>query len=453
MPSEQAAEPNGPEERRSLFNRLTAFETTLILGGVALFLFLLLEMQPFLNPPLIGGAMAIMLWPLRKHRAVRALLISGAFLLALWLLDSLAGVLIPFAVVYLLAFLFDPLVSFFKARYNTPRWLSSVLITVLVVGLIVLFFLLLVPNIINQLETLGTRLLASIDLLRDWVAETTLLDTLEDTGLINREQIMHQLNVVAQNQVAVITDSLPDVFQNLVQSLGSVLGALTTVLMTPVILFYILKDYPFIEERLVELFPTFGGRRDYLVEAGSLVGNYLRGLLIISTIAAFNVSVAFILLDVPFGLLLGITAGVLNLIPNLGALIANIIAVLVAFIFGDPWYIDAVTVTVVLVSQGLLEGSILTPNILSHQVGLHPVLILLALFVFGYFMGIFGFLIAVPVTALIMMVYKAYRDEWSMDISHYTTTTPPSQIKGWPITERDDEGDDASQPTPEEIDP
>ena len=447
MPADQSGGPSDPEGHRSLYNRLTAFETILILGGVVLFLFLLVEMRSFLNPPLIGGTAVILLWPLRQHRVVRALLISGGFLLGLWLLDHLSSVLLPFAAVYLLAFLFNPLVSRLKQRYNVPRWISALSVTLLSLGMITLAALILVPNIVDQLQTLSSRLLSSIGFFREWLATTTLIDTLDQYNLIEREQLTQQLSNIAQSQVNAFTEGLPNTVQRILQSLGSVLGTLTTLSMTPVILFYTLKDYPVIERRLVELFPTFGGRRDYLIKAGGIVGSYLRGLCIVMAIAAFNVSFFFIILGVPFGLLLGLLAGLLNIIPNLGALITFILAALVAVIFGDPWYLDLLTVAIVLLGQGFLEQSVLTPNIMSYQVGLHPVLILLALFVFGYFMGIFGLLIAVPATALIVMVYQAYRNEWSMDLSHYTTTPEPHKMRRWPLqeTEADDASDESSR--------
>jgi predicted PurR-regulated permease PerM len=155
------------------------------------------------------------------------------------------------------------------------------------------------------------------------------------------------------------------------------------------------------------------------------VGNYLRGQLLISGIAAFNVSVLLLLLDVPFALLIGLVAGLLNLIPNLGALITMILGVMLMFIFGDPWYWDVLKVVAVLLGQGIFESSVLTPKIMSHQVGLHPVLILLSLFVFGYFMGIFGLLIAVPATAILMTIYKTYRDDMTMELLA-TQPRPPS---------------------------
>jgi predicted PurR-regulated permease PerM len=196
-----------------------------------------------------------------------------------------------------------------------------------------------------------------------------------------------------------------------------VLGVLTVLALVPVLLFYTLRDYPDIQEGLVELFPTASGRRDYLVQAGSIVGHYLRGQLTISSIAAFNVSVLLFLFDVPFWLLIGLMSGILNFIPQLGAIITMILGSLLAFVLSG--WVKAGVVLLVLLGESFLEQSVLTPNILSYQVGIHPVLILFSLLTFGTFLGVFGLLIAVPLTAILVTAYRAYRDELTLELGHY----------------------------------
>lgn len=404
--------------------RTAAFETTLVVGGLALFLVLLYDMHTpapangLLNPPLIAVAGAILLWPLRRHRTVRAILLSGGFLVLMWLFVKLRVILLPFVLVYLLAYLFDPLVSFVRRRFRMPRWLSSLLVTALVVGIVSLFVLLLVPNIFSQLEILATRLLGSLSDLRAWLLTAPFMDNLANVG-IDKEEVVAQLTTTIQDQLTELTGRIPTATQSLIRSLGSVVGIIVVLTITPVLLFYTLRDYPFIKRRLIELFPTFGGRRDYLVKASGVVGNYLRGQLTISAIAAFNVSLLLYIGGVPFALLIGLLGGLLNMIPNLGIIVTNIVGILLAVIFGDPWLVKALIVVVVLMMQSLLESTVLTPNILSYHVGLHPVLIILALFVFGSFLGIFGLIIAVPATALLQMGYRAYREELTLDLSQY----------------------------------
>ncbi|MCS4149251.1 AI-2E family transporter [Salinibacter ruber] len=399
--------------------RRVAFEAVLVAGGVVLFLVMLYEMHMpppengFLSPALVGLAGVVLLWPLRGHKAVRALLLSGGLLLLLWTLDKVSRVLVPFAAVYLLAYLLNPLVERLRERYQVPRWLPSLVVTSLVVGVFVLFILILAPNIANQAQALSDRVLGTVQTLRAWLEASTVLDALEGAGLLQKQEVIAQLQALIKEQAG----RLPSAAENLVASLGSFLGVVTLLALVPVILFYTLKDYPTVQSGLVDLFPTAGGRRDYLVEAGSIVGRYFRGQLLISIIATINVSVLLFLFDIPFWLLIGLLAGLLNLIPQIGALITMVVGALVALILGS--WVKAVIVIAVLLGESLLEQSVLTPNILSYQVGLHPLLVLFSLLVFGTLLGVFGLLIAVPMTAILMTGYRAFREELTLDLSEY----------------------------------
>ncbi len=412
--------PSDNDLSQSVFERITAFETVLIAGGVVLFLALLYQMQipsqegSFLNPPLVGLAGALLLWPLRRQKAARALLISGGVLLLLWTIDKISGILIPFVAVYLLAYLLNPIVAHLKERLRMPRWVSSLLITILAVGTFALVILILAPNVAGQIEGLSDRLIDGMEGLRSWLAATTLFDTLESTGLIEKQEALRQIQTLVQQQAR----RLPGAVEDLASSLGSVLGVVTVLALVPVLLFYTLRDYPDLQEGLVELFPTAGGKRDYLIRAGSIVGHYLRGQLAISSIAAFNVSMLLFLLDVPFWLLIGLMSGILNFIPQLGAIITMILGSLLAFVLSG--WIKAGIVLVVLLGESFLEQSVLTPNILGYQVGLHPVLILFSLLTFGTFLGVFGLLIAVPLTAILATAYRAYRDELTLELDDYS---------------------------------
>ncbi|PSQ74195.1 MAG: AI-2E family transporter [Bacteroidetes bacterium QH_9_64_21] len=423
--SDPSASTSGPPKSdpspssRSGRLRQSAFETVLIGGGMVLLLVMLYEMHTppredaFLTPPLVGLAGVVLLWPLRHHKATRALLFSGGVLLLLWTLDKVSRVLVPFGAVYLLAYLLNPLVKRLERRYQVPRWLPSLLMTGLVVGLFVLFVLILVPNIANQAQALSDRLVGTVQNLRVWLETSAILDALEGAGLVEKKQVIAEVQTLVKEQAG----RLPGAIENVLSSLGSVLTVVTLLAFVPVILFYTLKDYPTVQAALVDLFPTAGGRRDYLVEAGSIVGRYFRGQLLISVIATINVSVLLFVFDIPFWLLIGFLAGLLNLIPQIGALITMVVGALVALILGT--WTKAVIVIAVLLGESLLEQSVLTPNIIGYQVGLHPLLVLFSLLVFGTLLGLFGLLIAVPVTAIMVTCYQAYQEELTLDLSTY----------------------------------
>lgn len=393
-------------------------ETVLLVGGLVMLLVMLYEMEfprsgSFLSPPLVALAGGLLLWPVRHRSTARALLFAGGLLLVLWAMSRASNILIPFVAVYLLAYLLHPVVTRLDRRYGVPRSVSSMAVTTVVVGVFVALILIIAPTIVDEIDRLSRQSLNALEALRSWLATSPLVAELEEAGLLDRQVLIRELTDFVQQQAR----RLPSAAEEVLASLGSVIALVTILALVPVILYYTLKDYPAIRDGLIELFPTANGRRDYIVEAGGIVGNYLRGQLIISLIAAVNVTVGLALFGVPFSLLIGLLAGVLNFVPRIGAIVSMVLGGIIALVFGG--WMDALIVLIVILAQQLLEQSFLTPKILSYQMGLHPVLIVFALLAFGTFMGVFGLLIAVPATAIIVAIYRACREEFTVELNEY----------------------------------
>ncbi|PEN07914.1 AI-2E family transporter [Longimonas halophila] len=396
-------------------------EVLLLLGGLVMLLALLYTMEfpqygSFLSPPVVAVAGGLLLWPVHQNAAARALVLAGGVLLLIWAIARTSTVLIPFVAVYLLAYLLHPIVKRLDHSYRVPRWVSSLVVTVLVVGLFITAIVIIAPNIAEQVDRLSRQMLSALETLRDWLATSPVVAELEGAGVIERDTLIRELTDFVQQQ----TRRLPSAAEQVLASVGSVLGVITVLALIPVILFYTLKDYPSIRDSLVGLFPTANGRRDYIVEAGGIVGNYLRGQLIISLISGVNVAVALALFGVPFWLLIGLLVGIMNFVPRLGPIVGMVLGGCIGLLFGG--WMDAVIVLAVILAQQLLEQSVLTPKILSYQMGLHPVLIVFALLAFGTFMGIFGLLIAVPATAILVTIYRAWREELTLELNEYGQT-------------------------------
>ncbi|MEL6611601.1 MAG: AI-2E family transporter [Bacteroidota bacterium] len=406
--------------RRYALARSIVFQGVLMVGGLAAFFFLLFEIGQAVNPLLIGAVGMAILWPIRKQQAARALLVAAGLLLAFWLLRTLGGVLAPFVIVWLLAYLLDPAVQWAGRKLKMPRWAATLLLTLLVVGVLVLIGLLFVPNLIAQVETLAQRVIELLSTLPATLSDNALVRYLENNGLVDMDELEMQLSAFLPDRIAELAGRIPDAVGGISRSVGTLIEAITVIVLVPVLLFYVLKDYPKLRDTLTDQFPTYQGDRAYLFRSTEILGNYLRGQLLISAISAFNVSLFLALFRVPFAFVIGLLAGVLNMIPNLGAILTNIIAVGITLAFGSLG--DVVVVVVVLLAQGLLEQAVLTPNIMSQQVGLHPVLIILSLFVFGTLMGFLGLLLAVPTTAILLTFYRAWRE--NRDVQAEDVTTP-----------------------------
>lgn len=432
MPFSSPQHRKGPEP--AFIIGFSALEITLTVCGAMLLLGFLFLMRGMLNPPIIAGAGIILLWPVRHHRTVQAIMLAGGFLLAIWLLHKLRAILIPFGSIYLVAYLFDPLVASLRERHGISRGISSFVVTLLLLSFIGMFVLLLAPHIIGELDALGTRALHSIQELHAWLLTSSVIDELALAG-INKEEFINKTMTSIQGGINYWTNSIPAGLERLLFSVGSIFGVVTIIVVTPVILFYTLKDYRIIKSGIKYLLPTIGGKQDYLTQIGAIVGKYLRGQLTISAITAIVVSVALMLGGIPFALLIGIFAGLMNMIPSLGAIITNLVAVCIALVFGDRGIVDAIIVLTVLLGQGLLEQAILVPKILSQHVGLHPVVILLSLFIFGYFFGFFGLFIAVPLMALIIAAYDALRKDTTLDLSAFIASPTPATFNPDPFFE------------------
>ncbi len=113
---------------------------------------------------------------------------------------------------------------------------------------------------------------------------------------------------------------------------------------------------------------------------------------------------------VRYPLVLGIMTGVLDFVPYVGLITSLVVSCVVAVFSGEPLALKVIAVIVMFLSQKVLEATVLAPKIVGSHVGLHPVLLILCLFVFGYFLGFIGLLIAVPATALLIAGVK----EWEM---------------------------------------
>ncbi len=442
---ERSTQTGDPPSSKLGLGELAPLELILSASGTALLLVFLLLMRPMLYPPVIAAAGIILLWPVRKRRPIQALLLTGGFLLLLWFFNSIGTILVAFGSIYLVAYLFHPVVSYLHRHYRIARWLSALVVTSLFISIFALCILLLAPHLIGQIDTLGQRTLGSLHDLHDWLLTTTFIDELEFAG-IDKGEIIQQITGSVRQFVVQRIDSIPDTLEQLLTSMSSVVSVLTGIVIAPAVLFYSLKDFQLLKEGIKNFLPTIHGNHLYLSRISIIVGRYIRGQLTISAITVVVVSAGLLMADIPFALLIGIAAGLLNMIPNLGAILTNLLGISIAIIFGERGFVDVIFVVAVLFGQSLFEQMILIPKILSHHVGLHPILILFSLFVFGHFFGVVGLFVAVPATALLSASYNTLRREHSIDLSYFlsypsdqtqrtSTTANPNSAGGVTLSE------------------
>ena len=328
-----------------------------------------------------------------------------AFGLALlWLLYVLSPILAPFLLAAILAYICNPLVERGVA-WRVPR-LAAVLIVI--AGLILAcvgLLLVIVPLLQDEIILMIGRLPDAVDAIN-----TQLIPWL-------REHFGIRLRLDAASLRKLINDnlaSLQGVGMHLLTSLrlgGAVLiGVVTTLLLTPVVLFYLLMDWNKLIARVDAAIPRDWHRkvRALLADVDAVLSEFLRGQLLVMLALAAYYSIALSIAGLPSALPVGILTGLLIFIPYIGFGLGFILALIVAAL----QFQGLSPVVAVLVVYGigqLLESFLLTPYLVGDRIGLHPLAVLFALMAFGQLFGFTGILIALPVSAALLIGLREVR--------------------------------------------
>jgi predicted PurR-regulated permease PerM len=215
--------------------------------------------------------------------------------------------------------------------------------------------------------------------------------------------------ILAQNFIG---DFISGLFSSLQRGGNNLLA----IMMGVVISFYLLKDIEYFNnlyhECTVLLFNRSHNEKlsGFLTEVNGVVGNFIRGQLLVALIVGVFSSIALYLVGLDYAVLVGMTVGLCDIIPYFGPVVGSVIAVIVALVTGSPMKALLAVVALWVVQQ--LEGNIIAPKIIGKRVGLHPVFIILAIVIGGYFFGLVGMLLAVPTAGITKLILLRYKDAY-----------------------------------------
>ena len=336
-----------------------------------------------------------------QKRALTWAAIALLAVLALWLLGP---VLTPFVVAAVLAYALTPLVNRLDrlGRGRMPRVLAVVLVEVLFVLALLSLMLLMVPIMAKEIPLMREQLPLLADHANAWLSP-----------LLAQYGFKLALDVASIKAFILkyLNTNFEDAFASLLASLklgGSV--ALTLVgnaVLIPVALFYLLMDWGQFVGRLVALVPLRlrSGYDSFTDEADSVLGQYLRGQLLVMLIMAAFYSVGMTLFGLDLALPIGIFTGLAMFVPYLGFGIGLILALFAGLLqFAS---IKAVVMVAVVFGVGqVLEGFVLTPRLVGERIGLHPLAVIFALLAFGQIFGFVGVLIALPASAVLLVAIR-----------------------------------------------
>lgn len=309
----------------------------------------------------------------------------------------LSSIYIPILVSYFFAFLLNPIISTFDKR-GLGRSGPSILLLVLFFALLALVMILMLPRLIVQLREFIDHLPSIISSLTSFLSPYS-MQYLGYDLFVDWQRFAQDL--LPQIRELPATEIVGSFFSGTLRAIG----AIASVLIVPILTFYLLKDYPYWNSSLQHLVPRrhLGAFQEVTRRLSIVLGGLIRGQLLVCLILATYYAVALGALGLKLSMVLGLIGGLLNLIPFVGMLTAMALSVTLALIAGGGLTLCAGVVGVFLVGN-LVDNTILTPRIIGKQMGISPLTIILAILAGGEMLGFLGMLLALPVTAMVKVL-------------------------------------------------
>lgn len=358
----------------------------------------------------------------------------GLIALVIWLLLALlAPVLMPFVLAAVLAYALHPLVERLHAR-RIPRWLGAGLAITMLVLVMLAVVLLIVPVITKQVPLLREQVPALLDRLNDG-----LIPFAARFGV----DLQVDVSMVREWMQKLITGHQSELIDGLLSSLrigGSALAAVFgNLILAPIVAYYLLLDWANLVERSKGLIPPRlrPAVQSFLDETDEVLGQYLRGQLLVMGVLAVFYTVALALVGLKLALPIGVFTGLAVFIPYLGFGLGLVMALLAAVLQFQAVLGVALVGAVYAVGQ-VVESMYVTPRLLGERIGLHPIAVIFALMAFGHLFGFVGVLIALPASAVLLVAMRRGKTHY-MNSSLYREPTQPAPLAApVPEDERDE---------------
>lgn len=333
-------------------------------------------------------------------------LIVAALVLGVYLLGA---VTLPFVIAAVLAYIFQPIIKLCE-RAHMPRWLGSLIVTVLIVALIVLFSIYTLPLLYAQLMNLIMKMPVYFDQLKG-LLKALFLRVHDYVPHSYYDQIQANISGLAKNVVPWLFSSTQSLF---LQGLN-VLHYIALIFLLPVLTFYFMKDWPRFIDTIVYYLPP-KHKKNIIFQAKEVdrtIAGFARGQATVCLILAVYYGVALHIVGLDFGFLVGVLTGVFAFVPYVGAILGFSVATALAWLQFSPWMFGDggsfalfAVVLVVFAFGQFIEGPILSPNIVGRSIRLHPLWIVFSLFVGGRLFGFAGVLVATPVAGALGVLLR-----------------------------------------------
>lgn len=329
-----------------------------------------------------------------------------------WIFYLLSPILMPFLVAAFLGYLGDPLVDKLEAR-KLSRSLSVTIVFIFFSVLLLLMIILLVPLLESQTVALINKLPGFIEYIQTHIVPRFLSITgLAQQNADNGIDLTILKKAIGENWRSI--GGIAGYLVNSISSSGLLIAAwLSNLVLIPVIAFYFMRDWDILVAKIAHLIPR---HIEPLVtrlarESDEVLAAFMRGQLLVMACLASIYSVGLWLAGLELALLVGLLAGLVSFVPYLG-FIVGVLAAIIAAVMQLQDLSLLIPIAIVFGVGQLIESMILTPLLVGDRIGLHPVAVIFAILVGGQLFGFVGVLIALPVSAVVMVllryVYQTY---------------------------------------------
>ena len=347
-------------------------------------------------------------------RFLRILLIIATLTITYFVLDSLSGILLPFAVAWLLAYFINPLVNFIQNRLRFKfRLVSTLTAMLLIIAVVYGVLLLIVPSIVNELDSLMDFIVAFLNnnfMNANATIPAPIIDFFRD--MFNDEEVVDAVKAIGSGDFLSL---FAERFHGVVAGTFNAVKNMFAMSVTLLYLFFILLDF----ERLSRGWKPYVPKK-WRGIVGKLWGDlvsgmnqYFRGQALVAFCVGVLYSIGLSIIDFPVAIAFGIFIGVLNLVPYLqlvSVVPMVLLAVLKAASTGADFWLVMLSASIVLLVVQLIQDLFLVPYIMGKRMNLHPAVILLSLSIWGKLLGLLGMIVALPLTTILLAYLKRYHE-------------------------------------------
>ena len=343
-------------------------------------------------------------------RVTRLVISIISIVAAIYVINYLSGILLPFLVGGLLAYMLNPLVEWLMKIFHLKgRAFASIIAIIIAIAVFTFVLWWLIPYIANEVSDMTKMLTnyakASFRIphipaaVHDFFRQN--IDLNQWQKLLTKEQWINLINNVASGTWSVLGGTL------------SVILGIITLLLVLMYMFFILLDYDKITHGFKAAVPPRYRRISFKImrDVEQTMSRYFRGQAMVSLFVGIIFAIEFSIIGLPMAIVFGLFIGVLNMVPYLQLISFPFAAFLCLVASVDSgqsfWYLFGWTFAAYCICQ-VIQDLILIPSIMKQQMGLNPAIVFLSLSIWGYVLGFVGLIIALPLTTLIISYYSEY---------------------------------------------